>query len=63
MAMLISAAINGLLVANHRNLVKAGKHIDAVPQLTELDTPFSTHFTANLSDTTQIISLNTSHLT
>jgi hypothetical protein len=50
-----------LSAVNRRILAKVDKHTDAVLQLTELDTPFYTHFTVNLFDTTQTISLNISH--
>jgi hypothetical protein len=63
MPVLTSAVINVLSVANHKSLEKVDKHIDAVLLLIELDTLFSTHSTANLSDTTQTTLSNTSHLT
>jgi hypothetical protein len=52
--------INVLSEVNRRILAKVDRPIDAVLPLTELDTPFCTHFTANLFDTTQTTSLNTS---
>jgi hypothetical protein len=56
-------ATNVLSVVNHKNSARADKHIDAVPLLIELDTPYFTHSTVNLSDITQITSSNTSHST
>lgn len=49
-------AISELSVGSHKSLAKEGKHIDAVPQRIEQVMPFSTHFTANHSGITQIIS-------
>jgi hypothetical protein len=54
-----TSVINVLSEANRRILAKVDKPIDAVLQLTEPDTPFCTHFMANLFDTTQTTSLNT----
>ena len=49
-------ATSELSVGSHKSLAKEGKHIDAVPQRIEQVMPSSTHFTANHSDITQIIS-------
>ena len=56
-------ATNVLSVVNHKNSARADKHIDAVLLPIELDTPYYTRFTVNLSDITQITSSNTSHST
>lgn len=47
-AMLTFAVTSVLSVVNHRSLERVDKHTDAALLLTELDTLFSTLFTANL---------------
>jgi hypothetical protein len=56
----LTIVTNVLSEDNRRISAKVDRPTDAVLQLTEPDTLFCTHFMANLSDTTQTISLSTS---
>jgi hypothetical protein len=61
-AMLTFIATNERSEVNRKNSAKVDKHIDAVLLPTEPGMRFSTHYMANLFDTTPTTSSNTSHL-